>query len=191
MTTIIDPSGRKSGLDDRQWAQLRKKLGPEFDHELRGWAIVESPGGRWFGRIRREYRSNQVGNVLLVGDKGEIEPAKDRETDTVKTTWQRLERVDLQPAFVMVAPALSAVAAVSSRAGDKETERFVGAAIGEIVYASEQADSFHPVEQIEVTSLQRLDRCSEAFKRKMLGQIAFAVIGPEQLARTAITPGAA
>ena len=162
---IID----KSLVTDRQLQRIRKVLGIadlELTREgLKHWAIVESTGGRWLGRIAREFRIKHEGRVW-------VRDAKDG--DKVPTEWESVARVEMQPAFVMAFPAHAPALYVDPRGG-----RHVGSVHGETVFAAECSRSFHPVEQIVVGSLQRVAAMDDSLIGVVAGYIADAILGPK------------
>jgi hypothetical protein len=188
---MIDAGG---GLSERELLEVRRRLGLKaFDAHLDGWAIVEAPGARWLGRVCVEFYEAHHGRVrrwVTQGPKVQspapevavivvpslaappaTEPSPGKPTET-EERWDELLRVMLQPAFAMTTPAHALVGAVNEKGA-----RYVGSAFGEVVYPSEVSNSFHPVRQLAVTSIQRTSEMTPDLRRKLFGYVADALLG--------------
>lgn len=195
-TETVDPSKdleKLTGLKSHQLKTIARALGLPSANvlTLAGWAIVTSPGSRWLGKIRREYRTEHVGRVrdyakeeaaavakaqggLLVG---QDTPAPDvisgGTSERASARWESLDRVELGPALSLTAHAMAATLFV-----DRSGQRNVGNVHGNMALAPENSTSFHPVEQVVVSDIQRCDNMNGDMKKVLHGYIADAILGP-------------
>jgi hypothetical protein len=117
---------------------------PELSEDLWGWAVVETSGGRFLGKVTREYTCV-------------------RESAFVPHRWDELVAVDLQPYFALPWPEVITLRydvehhSRSILSGQMETKREqrVGAGIGEGAFLPGNMKTFHKLEQVKVTAISR------------------------------------
>lgn len=124
--------------------RIRRYLGDaSFSEDMWGWAVVETPGGRFLGKVDREYIAEHASPT------GE--------------PWSELLRVDLHPFFVLPTPEVITLRydvehhsrSPITREIETKREQRVGAGLGQGAYPPGNMKSFHKNEQVQVTSIQR------------------------------------
>jgi hypothetical protein len=149
--------------------RVRRYMGDaDLSEDLYGWAVIETSGGRFFGKVVREYTVPHAVDDFYAKD----------------GRWLELAAVDLQPYFSLPWPEVITLRydvehhSRSILTGEKETKREqrVGAGIGEGAFLPGNMKTFHRLEQVKVTAISRAWRgeepnWSDIYRMLMFGTI--------------------